>query len=178
MTIDEFIALMEDKSPPIPEEELAAFEAEIGAELPETYRQFLARSNGGYIRGWYRFKGPTPEGRSPSAFVSDVGGLRDDPNLSLRFARGCYLAPPGLQDESENKIPAALLWIIGDPGGNGICLGLTGSYRGRVYFWIHDEPPAEEQWDGTVESAANIILLANSFTEFIAGIGPMDRSEQ
>jgi hypothetical protein len=178
MTIDEFIALMEDNSPPVPEEELAAFEAEIGAELPQTYRQFLARSNGGYIRGWYRFKGPTPEGRSPSAFVSDVGGLRDDPNLSLRFARGCYLAAPRLlQEESENKIPAALLWIIGDPGGNGICLGLTGSYRGRVYFWIHDEPPAEDQWDGTVESAANIILLANSFTDFIAGIGPKDRSE-
>jgi hypothetical protein len=58
----------------------------------------------------------------------------------------------------------------GRPGGNAICLGLTGDYRCRVFFWVHDEQPDPEEWDGEVETAGNVRLLANSFTDFVAGI--------
>jgi SMI1 / KNR4 family (SUKH-1) len=157
------------KVQPPSRDDLEAFEAEIGTTLPDEYRQFLMRANGGYLGG-YRFDGPTPDGGAWTAVVSHVGGLRDEPDLSLRAARGCYQG-------SELQIPRALLWIMGDPGGNGICLGLTGPYRGRVYFWVHDEQPAPDEWDGEVETAGNVILLANSFTDFVAGIAPQDPSE-
>src|SRR5262245_12124285 len=162
MTIDDLITAIEatadqalppaalrllgpSKVPPPSQDEIEAFEAEIGTTLPDDYRQFLARTNGGYL-DWYRLDRPTPEGRSWTAVVSEVGGLREESDLSLRSARSCYQG-------SELQIPRALLWIMGDPGGNGICIGLTGSYRGRVYFWIHDEQPDPHEWDGEIETA-------------------------
>ena len=183
MTIDDFIAAVEagadkalppaavsllgpSKVPPPSPSQVEAFEAEIGTTLPDDYRRFLLRTNGGNV-DWYQFEGLTPEGKSWTAVVSHVGGLREEPDLSLRFARGCYQG-------RELQIPRALLWIMGDPGGNAICIGLTGKYRGRVYFWIHDEQPDPQEWDGEVETAGNVILLANSFTDFVAGIVPRD----
>jgi hypothetical protein len=41
MTMDEFVTLIELKSPPVPPGQLKAFEAELGARLPGDYRQFL-----------------------------------------------------------------------------------------------------------------------------------------
>jgi hypothetical protein len=142
---------------------------EIGTTLPDDYRRFLLRCNGGKI-DWYQFEGPIPQGESWTAIVSHVGGLREEPDLSLRFARGCYQG-------RDLQIPRAMLWIMSDPGGNAICLGLTGKYRGRVYFWIHDEQPDPQEWDGEVETASNIILLANSLTDFVAGIVPRDSGD-
>ena len=155
--------------PPHSPAEVEAFEAEIGTTLPDEYRQFLLRSNGGRLDRC-PFDGPTPDGKTWPVVISDVGGLREEADLSLRAARRCYQG-------SELQIPRPLLWIMGDPGGNGICLGLSGPYRGRVYFWVHDEQPAPEEWDGEVETAGNVVLLADSFTDFVAGVGPQDHGE-
>jgi hypothetical protein len=43
MTVDEFIALMDSKSPPAPQDQL---EAESVSQLPDDYRQFLIRTTG------------------------------------------------------------------------------------------------------------------------------------
>ena len=186
MTIDSLITALEEAAyaalpaaarslfgpirvPPPSPADVEAFEAEIGTALPDDYRQFLLRCNGGRL-DWFRFDGPTPDGRKWSAVISEVGGLREESDLSLRAAHRCYQG-------SELQIPRSLLWIMGDPGGNGICLGLTGSYRGRVYFWIHDEQPAPEEWDGEVETAGNVVLLADSFSDFVSGVGPKDSGE-
>jgi hypothetical protein len=47
---------------------------------------------------------------------------------------------------------------------------VTGKHRGRVYFWDHEDEPDPDDWDGEVETADNISLLANSFTDFVAGL--------
>ena len=55
----------------------------------------------------------------------------------------------------------------------GVCLcGL------RAVFWIHDEQPDPDEWDGEVETASNVIPLTNSFTDYIAGIGPREDSDR
>ena len=59
-----------------------------------------------------------------------------------------------------------------DPFGNAICLGVTGVHRGQVYFWDHENMPDPELWDGSVQTAGNLDLLANSFTDFVAGLTP------
>jgi len=186
MTIDDLISAIEARADqtlppaalrllgpswaqPPSRDDIEAFEAEIGATLPDDYRRFLMRTSGGYLDE-YRFEGATPNGGSWTAVLSHVGGLHDKPDLSLRAARGCFQG-------GELQIPRTLLWIMGDPGGNGICIGLTGKYRGRVYFWIHDEQPDPQEWDGQVETASNVILLANSFTDFVAGIVPKDSGD-
>jgi hypothetical protein len=179
MTIDEFLTILRHTEPPVPESEIDAFEAELGARLPEDYRQFLRQVNGGSIPGWsrYRYKGLAPDGQTRYAVVSEVGGLRAESAYSLHANRQFYLAAPGPQPEWETKIPAALLWIMSDPGGNAACLGLAGPHRGKVYRWVHDEPPAPDVWDGEVETAANIWPLAASFADFLHGFGPQQEDD-
>ena len=41
MTVDEFILLLRNTEPPVAESELEAFEADIGTQLPEDYRQAI-----------------------------------------------------------------------------------------------------------------------------------------
>lgn len=165
MTIDELIAVVSDKLPPAPEDEVQAFEADLGATFPDDYRKFLIKCNGGHLGGKYWFRGPTPTGESADAGVHHIGGFREEDLYSLRLSRD------NLQ-RVEQHIPRSLIWIMDDPFGNAICLGITGAHRGRIYFWDHENEPDPDEWDGEVETADNVQLLANSFTEFVAGLQP------
>jgi hypothetical protein len=171
MDMQEFLTHIEKKSPPAPEKKIARLEAEIGAKLPEDYRRFLAQCNGGFVGGALWYQGPTPEGRTAEAGIHHIGGFREEDHFSLESARECY------QDDDEPRIPRELLWIMDDPFGNAICLGVSGPYRGRVYFWDHEEEPDPEETEGNVETAGNLQLLANSFTDFVAGLKPLPENE-
>ena len=70
---------------------------------------------------------------------------------------------------SERRIPCELLWIADNDFSAAFCIGLTGEHRGKIYFWDNDNEPGS-RWDGRFETADNITLLANSFTEFIGGL--------
>ena len=166
MTIDELIAQVDKKSPPAPLDRLARFEAQIGHTLPDDYRRFLINCNGGYVGGRYWFHGKNPDGREVEAGVHHIGGFRDEPHFSLLWTRDCY----------SGRIPNALIWIHDDPFGNAICLGVEGEHRGRVYFWDHENEP-DEDWDGSVEAASNVTLIANSFTEYVAGLRELDDAD-
>jgi hypothetical protein len=71
-------------------------------------------------------------------------------------------------------MPRELLWIMDDPFGNAIGVCVTGPKRGAVYSWDHDREPRPEEWNGSIETAENVSLLANSFTDFIAGVRPAE----
>ncbi len=159
MTIDEFIAEVEEKLPPAPPDKLAKFETLIGSTLPDDYRYFLINCNGGSIGGYW-YEGTNPNGEEVEAGVHHIGGFRDESYFSL----------PGHLDTYKGRIPAALMWINDDPFGNAICLGIDGKHRGRVYFWDHENEPDDEDWNESVETAGNITLVANSFTEFVTGL--------
>jgi len=159
VTIDEFVAQVERKRAPAPLEELQRFEALIGYVLPDDYRHFLIQCNGGYIGGRYGFQGKNPDAQWVEAGVQEVGGLRDDGSYSLFDRLKTY----------QGRIPRALIWVHDDPFGNAICLGLEGLHRGKVYFWDRENQPGST-WDGSVESADNVTLIANSFTEYVAGL--------
>jgi hypothetical protein len=158
----EFIEAIGDKAAPFPLERLANLEAEIGALLPNDYRQFLLSCNGGYIGGALWYSGPTPDGRSADVGVHHVGGRRDAYYYSLSWNRDCYGA----------RIPRDLLWIMDDPFGNAICLGIRGDSYGRIYFWDHEHEPVEGNWDGEINTAQNVTLIASSFTDFVDGLRP------
>ena len=155
MTIDEFIAQIDDKQPPAPSERVTAFERTIGGPLPDDYRAFVIACNGGYLGGALPFRIP-PDNNSS---VNHIGGLRDEDYFSLELACETY----------DGRIPRDLIWIMDDPGGNALCLGIGREHRGRVYFWSHEFEP-DDEWDGMVESAGNVTLIASSFTEFVGGL--------
>ena len=56
--------------------------------------------------------------------------------------------------------------IADDPGGNAICLGMSGNERGKVYFWDH-EMEADEGDEPTFE---NVYLVAESFASFLKSL--------
>jgi hypothetical protein len=158
VTIEGLIAELEDKGR-ISGDAVEAFEALIGTRIPEDYRTFLIASNGGYLSKCYRFKGPsTATDVEPLAF----GGLRREGANSLESSLSMYQI-------RRVRIPRELIWIAGDGCGNAVCLGVHGKYRGSIYFWNHEGEPLRE-WDGKVETARNLTWLANSFSEFVAGL--------
>jgi len=162
MTIDEFLAIIDHKLPPAPPAQLAALEKKVGLSLPDDYRRFLIACNGGYVGGKVWFKGPTPEGKTADAGVHHIGGFREEWHFSLAANSECY----------KDRIPKVLLWVMDDPFGNAICVGLSGKHKGCVYFWDHENEPDDEEWDGEIETAGNLQLLANTFTEFVSGLQP------
>lgn len=166
MTVDDFITQVGMKSPPAPLDLLEQFETRIGGTLPDDYRYFLINCNGGFVGGRLWFQGENPEGRKVEAGVHHIGGIRNESFFSLAWHWDCY----------AGRIPDSLLWINDDPFGNAICLGIADPYRGRVYFWDHENEPGGD-WDGTVESAGNVTLVANSFTEFVAGLRELDDAD-
>jgi hypothetical protein len=166
VTIEELVPLIEKRSPPAPEAEIQRLEHEIGASLPADYRRFLSACNGGYLGGRLWFTRPGLGGRHAHVGLHHVGGFRTESHFSLDSARAGY------QAEDEVRIPLELLWIMDDPFGNAFCLGLFDERRGRVYFWDHDEEPDPDEWDGSVASAGNLLLLADSFEAFVAGLIP------
>src|SRR5262245_50762223 len=171
MDMQEFLTHIDKKSPPAPEEQIARLEAQLGVALPEDYRRFLVQCNGGFVGGMLWFRGPTPEGKSADAGVHHIGGFREESHFSLEERRDTY------QSDQPPRIPHELLWVMDDPFGNAICLGISGPYRGRVYFWDHEQEPDSEDWDGSVETAGNLQLLAGSFTDFVAGLAPLPEDE-
>ena len=163
MHLDYLLEMIDQKLPPAPREKVLHFERVIGAPLPDDYREFLIRCNGGFLGGSVCFAGPTPDGQPGDACINHVGGFRQEAHFSLGYLRSIY-------QEGEDRIPEELIWIMDDPFGNAICLGVKGEHRGRVYFWDHENEPDPEQWDGRVETSGNIELLANTFTDFVAGL--------
>jgi hypothetical protein len=127
------------KTPPPSGDELEAFEAELGTALPEGYRQFLLRPPGGSLDG---SRTALRARQRPSAFASwaDSG-------------EGTRSGPHGAATRGRRPASRALLWIMDDPGGKAVCLGLSGRHRGRVYFRDHDEETDPGAWDGEVETA-------------------------
>ena len=157
MNIDKLLAEMTLKKPPASEVEIIAFESEIGYQLPSDYRQFLKASNGGYIGGRFWFK-------DGDTGIDHIGGFREESHFSLRSSRDCY----------ADRIPNELLWIMDDPFGNAICIGVVGETQGRIYFWDHEAEPDPASWDGSAANADNVSVLANSFTDFVAGLTPLE----
>jgi SMI1 / KNR4 family (SUKH-1) len=160
VTIDEFVDQIDDKLPPAPPDQLAAFEAQLGQRLPDGYRRFLVACNGGWLGDRFlEFEGLGPDNGDVGAMLWHIGGLRPETHYSLVWNRECY----------RGRIPDSLIWIMDDPSGNAICLGVAGGRRGRVYFWDHENEP-DDDWVGSFATAGNIELLANSFTDFVAGV--------
>lgn len=135
---------------PLTEERLSRFESAIGQRLPDDYRAFLLEHNGG-----------DPE---PAIFaigeaegtdvVQEFYGLHDGPDF-LRLDRAW--------EGHREWVPATLIPIAYDPGGNMICLGVRGEERGTIFVWDHELAPGE----GGIETFENITPIAPSFAVFL-----------
>lgn len=75
--------------------------------------------------------------------VCNVGGFHKRRDYSLPWYRECY----------RGRIAKDLVWIMGDPFGNAICIRIP---KGEICFWDHE--------------TGKVAQLATSFTKFIDGL--------
>jgi hypothetical protein len=108
MTLDEMLAAMDEKSLPVPLDALKRFEETLGTQLPNDYREFLVRCNGGYVAGGVRFCASTSDGVVLDLHLNHLGGFRKENHFSVEFARNNY-------QKYETRIPSELIWIADDP---------------------------------------------------------------
>lgn len=131
------------------EPELAAFEEEIGFELPADYRQFLLQTNGAKVNKQVFFVRDLTQDVLMNIFFG-LTNLESE-SLTLDY---------WLQ-EYQDEIAEETLLIGSDPGGNFILYTVSGEDQG-IYYWDHNNFLSPHAADG----APNTFRVASSFTEF------------
>lgn len=138
---------------------VAAFESVIGFHLPNKYREFLLKTNGGQ-----------PSRKNNTFFVVDNPDLHPDfrevevdlffhlhsedyPDLELRVEYSTFLG----------RVPRETIPIATDPFGNLFLLGVHESVYDVVFFWDHET----EGFNKPVDPFHNVGRLANSFESFV-----------
>lgn len=131
---------------------LQLFEDKIGAELPDDYRKFLIKHNGGK---------PTPSDfniqKQGDDSIHHFYGLHDGPS---------HTKLDDTYDVYFGRVPNSMIPIADDPTGNAICIGIKQKYKGQVLFWDHE-------LEGNLLNlilSKNITVLSNSFNEFVCSL--------
>lgn len=144
--------LIENVGPKIGALDIAPIEAELGAVLPDSYRQFLLRCNGG---------APTPD-------TIDVPGADGSPtDVQVFFGIGRSVESSDLAWNlalvAERCPGLHALPIACDSGGNLFCLKFERDAAAKVIYCDLDDP-----------DCANYEVAA-SFDEFVAKIRPFEQ---
>ncbi|MET8776240.1 SMI1/KNR4 family protein [Nocardia sp. NPDC004654] len=132
--------------------DIERLEERIGRGLPEDYKGFLMRQDGGRVEG-------------NDQAVNEIFCLRDDaPNWASIWWK---------LDVFSGRIPNWLLPVASDEYGNLFAISLRDSDFGSVWFWDHEEETDED------ESAAedNIECRSVSWSSFIDDLQPLNDSE-
>jgi hypothetical protein len=133
------------------ERSLVAFERKLSVKLPEDYREFLLRTNGGYPADDLQFQFIEGDRESDSV-LGEFYTLAQDSELGT--------LQEGLETfVNADRMPPWCLPIADDAFGNQICLSLNQDDFGAIYFWNHELEDI---------SPANLYRIARSFIEFIA----------
>jgi len=124
-------------------EDLEIFEHNHNITLPNDYRGFLLKYNGGYPNpSIYRISEEL--GESILNIFYGIGSMYD--NLEKTF------------DFFDEILEIGFIPIADDPIGNQICIGISKEFFGKIYHWVHDEEH---------EGMENMYLLSNNFKTFL-----------
>jgi len=151
---------MFETGPPLIQAQIDALQARLRIVLPENYRSFLLRFNGGRPKpNFFPIEGLKGNPFGAIHYFFRIDGAIQSTNVDWNFKT------------YRGRIPTELLPIAGDGSGNIICLSLAGSNTGFVYFWDHDAehiPPSYE----------NLHLVSQSFDGFLGSIYYEDISDR
>jgi hypothetical protein len=133
-------------------ERIRRLESELGMSLPDEYKTFLLRHNGGRpIPNAFPIEGLA---NNPFGVIQVFFGV-DDPIESCNVDWN--------YDVHKGRVPSNLLPIATDDGGDLVCLSIFGDDSGAVLFWDRHSEPAEPSYE-------NVYRIAASFAGFIDGI--------
>jgi hypothetical protein len=147
---------------------LAEVERKFKIRLPDAYRAFLLKHNGGVPEpDGVCWKGKKEPAEVCRRFFSIDSG-RDFDDWVKQFER--------MKDEDEPILPLRLVPIASDPFGNFFCLSVLGKDAGKIYFWHHEEaykgkPRRDVPDDG-------VFLMADSFEKFLDQFAESEDDEE
>lgn len=137
-------------NPIIKEEQLADFEAQLNARLPEDYRQFLLLHNGGQPD-----KTEFTAKKYGGSIMQRFFGFNTPYNTdNFDYILRTY----------KDRVPDDFLPIARDMLGNLLLIGIRRRYVGKVYFWWHENEAEKKAW------FKNIYSINDSFTAFFNGL--------
>jgi len=146
--------------------ELNKFETEVG-KLPDDYREFLLKINGGQPTGdtdlfcQLRWSGQAWAENLTESMLDVIYPLgKESPDLGLDLY-ACYEAFV----LERSRIPKGTIPIATDPGGNQYLISLNERDHGHIYFWYM--PSEKNEDDNTAPDYRNIADVATSFSEFL-----------
>lgn len=148
----------EGSSPAVDRKAIEAASKKVKLPFPPEYVEFLLGHNGGRIgHRWPRYpiEGCKRSTHGLLQVLYNIGG------------------PEGIDLVQKHKVfrrrmPAGLLPIASDPGGNQICLVCTGERAGQVVFW---ERAFEANTDeGEKVGWGNVYRIADSLGDFFRGL--------
>jgi hypothetical protein len=145
---------------PLSESEVKMLEERIGAVLPQAYRSFLTRFGEASFEQNVCF--PIPDGDA----VFEIGYFFGLKSIVERIE-----SPP-------DTLPEFMI-AIGDEGlGNLYCLGISGTYYGKIYYWDQqigwesDADDYEKRGEPVPEDLPLqcVHLISDSFEAFVCGL--------
>lgn len=174
--------VIEEPVPPANEQQVVAFENQIGYSLPDDYRNFLLTVNGGkvnkkvaknirypmkpIIEGSVAFNGEVELDYMFSLFdgFEELIGKGADRSLTLP---GNYRAFSEMEGEGFPYVPSNAIPIAGYHGQAVLLLSLDGPYKNQVLFYGFNYvgDPSEPY--------GNVSRVANSFSEFLDVLEPV-----
>ncbi|MBD2800046.1 SMI1/KNR4 family protein [Xenorhabdus sp. M] len=142
-----------DFKTPVNEGLISDFEQKIGSSLPNEYRLFLEKYNGGY-----------PEPSSFQFFDSD--NIEDGSSVDRFLSLGCekYHDLNQYFINYKDRIPPNFLPIAHDPGGNLILISLNHD-KPAIFFWDHEFEADEDE--GELPNMSNVHFISHSFPDFL-----------
>ncbi len=150
--------IIRENEPPVSLAQIREVEIELGVSLPDDYRNFLMRNNGGY---------PEPDGFSIT-WRSDQAPASDWKTSTLsRFYAITEERTSNLLRSNKvtfaGRLPTGTITIATDAGGNQLLLALGGPLAGKVLFWVKDH----EVGEGQTPVYDNVGIVADSFSDLI-----------
>ena len=145
--------------PPASQEQLHAFEQSSGFALPEDYKAFLCKQNGGDLRSG-----------SPNAFPlgtnrSDYGYLVTVYPFVVGKNEPCTV--PHMWHQNATWLPPELWPIADDGSGNYVCILLGDAEKGGVVYLEHELLSLPQTSIDELVDQEGFVPLTSSFTEFL-----------
>jgi hypothetical protein len=147
------VEIHESKAP-ITDDQIKKIENRLRISLPQDYKDFLLKHNGGYPDpdAFIFRRGEKSEEGAVDRFLAIHDGQHDNLARYLEWYKG--------------RLPRNLFPVAHDPGGNLIAISVSGDDVGKVYFWDHDE----EVEEGEAPDYRNVYLIADDFAGFLGSL--------
>lgn len=145
--------ILKEVGPELTDNLIEQFEGLYDIRIPESFRQFLLRNNGGRPDR-KRF---ATQDKTIESMVTVFLPLRLD-QTRHSIERELWLL------ERDSYLPDGLLVIATDPRTSRICLGLAGEFEGKVYYNPLDEEVHEDN------EGRQLLLVSESFDSFVENL--------